>query len=203
MIQLKLRSEYSLRYAYGKLQACVDHCAKDGAMALTDRNSTFGHVKFQKMTKKAGIKPIFGVELGIFKVLDDKSRAINWITLLAKNQKGLKKIYEMVELSTKQFYYYPRLQQEDLLLLDENVILLLGNNPQYGLINSLKDITNCYQDVSPSTNDIVRIKSQSVGIALVATSDNTFILPEDRPIYEIIVDRNAERNVTSQHIVDK
>ena len=63
--QLKIRTEYSFRTAYGPIEQVVDHLKRTGcvAAAMTDRSSTFGHIAWAKHCKVAGIKPIFGVEL--------------------------------------------------------------------------------------------------------------------------------------------
>ena len=63
--QLKIRTEYSFRNAYGPIELVCDRLQQTGCKvaAITDRNSTFGHIQWSKHCQAKGIKPIFGVEL--------------------------------------------------------------------------------------------------------------------------------------------
>ena len=62
MIQLRVRTEYSFRRAFGRVPEVVAALRTDAAAAITDRGATWGHVNWMKACKKAGIRPLFGVE---------------------------------------------------------------------------------------------------------------------------------------------
>src|SRR5580765_6595654 len=111
--QLKIRTEYSFRNAYGPIESVVDHLARQGCWlaAIADRSSTFGHVNFNKLCKIKGIKPIFGVELAFTPdvTVRVKRQELYWLTLLARSDAGLREIYATVEEATSNFHYVPRL----------------------------------------------------------------------------------------------
>ena len=76
MINLKVRTEYSFRTAYGSVEKIIQNCEQE-SIGITDFGGTWGHVPFNKHCSKAGKKPIFGVEAGIIngweKYLDTKN----------------------------------------------------------------------------------------------------------------------------------
>lgn len=79
----------------------VDFAVKDGAcaVALTDYNSVNGLSAFSKAAEKykdKGFKPIYGVQIyGMDSERDSEPRII---TILAKNQTGLHKMYQIISL---------------------------------------------------------------------------------------------------------
>ena len=109
MIQLRIRTEYSFRLAYGSIEKIVAQFGMD-AIAITD-NGTWGHVPFVKICDKYKVKPILGVELPIGDI------GGNMMGFLAKNNQGLSEIYELVTFS-----YKNKLDYEHLFDVSENVI---------------------------------------------------------------------------------
>ena len=90
------------------------HKHANGAVGIADLHNTFGHVGLEKESKKHGFKPIYGVRL--FCLPDEskqRSAALPWI-FLAKNEEGLKEIYQYVDLAWKNFYYIPRLNYSNI-----------------------------------------------------------------------------------------
>lgn len=64
-VHLHVASGYSLRYGASSPQQLVDRAAAHGmdALALTDRDGLYGAVKFAQAGQRAGLRPIFGVDL--------------------------------------------------------------------------------------------------------------------------------------------
>jgi DNA polymerase III alpha subunit len=113
MIHLRLRTEFSFRRAYGKLDTVLDKVGTVPVAGITD-DGTWGHVAWEKECKARGIKPIFGVEIALVKDAElRKKQRHAYAAFLAKNNAGLKKLYELVQLSHQQFYYIPRLSYDD------------------------------------------------------------------------------------------
>ena len=85
-----------------------------------------------KLAKKAGIKPIIGVEAYIANRSrhDKESRIDNkryHLTLLAKNKTGYKNLIKLVTLANLEGYYYkPRMDKEILRKYSDGVICLSG-----------------------------------------------------------------------------
>ena len=107
------------------------------AMAITDHGTLASHRDLQVAAKQLGMKPILGLEAYIsatdrfdkrdIKNRDDNTQVFNHITLLAKNQEGLKNLQKLSEIAwTEGYYRKPRI---DLEVLDEygnGLIILSG-----------------------------------------------------------------------------
>src|SRR5690349_8081899 len=106
MIHLKLRTEYCYRRAYGKLPAVIA-AAGDTAAGIADNGGTWGHVQWAKECKKAGVKPLFGVELQICANPHDRSKQPEAsAVLVARTDAGLRELYEMVTAANTSGFYY-------------------------------------------------------------------------------------------------
>ncbi len=66
-VHLHVASGFSLQYGASHPQALVERAAEQemDALALTDRNGTYGAVRFVKACQRAGIRPILGVDLAM------------------------------------------------------------------------------------------------------------------------------------------
>lgn len=107
MIHLALQTEFTFKQSFLHMKDIHKHA--NGAVGVADLHNTFGHVGLEKESKKHGFKPIYGVRLFC---LPDESKqrtaALPWV-FIAKNEEGLKEIYQYVDLAWKNFYYVPRL----------------------------------------------------------------------------------------------
>jgi DNA polymerase-3 subunit alpha len=130
---LHAHSHYSLLSALPKVPDLV-HAAKDGgfeALALTDNGSMYGTIEFFKECKKAGIKPIVGVDAYMApRTRHDKQSGIDSrrarLIILVKNAKGYKNLMDLVTLSnTEGFYYKPRIDREILEKYREGLIVII------------------------------------------------------------------------------
>ena len=63
-VHLHTHSHYSLLDGLGKIDALINRAKELGmdSLALTDHGNLYGAIEFYKKAKKAGIKPILGVE---------------------------------------------------------------------------------------------------------------------------------------------
>ncbi|HEY9375143.1 PHP domain-containing protein, partial [Streptomyces sp.] len=64
---LRTVSGFSLRYGASHPDRLATRAAERGmdALALTDRDSLAGAVRFAKACEKAGVRPLFGVDLAV------------------------------------------------------------------------------------------------------------------------------------------
>src|SRR3989338_277712 len=117
---LHTHSHYSLLDGLGKIDNIIKHTKDLGmsAIALTDHGALYGAIEFYKKAKKAGIKPIIGVEAYIAPK-DHKIKNANGeekyyhLILLAKNKTGWKNLIKLVTISHLEGYYYkPRMDKE-------------------------------------------------------------------------------------------
>ncbi len=66
-VHLHVASGYSLQYGASHPQALVERAAEQemDLLALTDRDGTYGAVKFARACQRAGIRPVLGVDLAL------------------------------------------------------------------------------------------------------------------------------------------
>ncbi|MBI3888671.1 DNA polymerase III subunit alpha [Candidatus Nomurabacteria bacterium] len=135
-IHLHTHSHYSLLDGLSKLEDLVDLAKKRGmpAMAITDHGNMYGAIEFYKLAKKAGIKPIVGVEayMTAGSRLDRAAekggtKRYYHLTLLAKNLQGYKNLMKLVTIANLEGYYYkPRMDKEILKKYSEGIVALSG-----------------------------------------------------------------------------
>jgi DNA polymerase-3 subunit alpha len=133
-VHLHTHSHYSLLDGLSKIPELVARAKEFGmpALALTDHGSMYGAIEFFNECKKAGIKPIIGVEAYVAeRTRFDKEPGIDskryHLTLLAKNNAGYKNLMKLVSKANLEgFYYKPRIDTELMQLHAEGVICLSG-----------------------------------------------------------------------------
>lgn len=114
---LHLHTEYSLLDGANKVDALAKKLVELGlkACAITDHGAMFGAVHFYKTLKKAGIKPIIGLEAYIHngEEMDDKNVQSFHACLLAKNDIGYKNLMILASRAyIEGFYYSPRVNKK-------------------------------------------------------------------------------------------
>ena len=64
-VHLRVHSDFSVVDGTARIDPLVQAAAADGqpALALTDLNNMFGAIKFYGAARRAGLKPILGVEV--------------------------------------------------------------------------------------------------------------------------------------------
>lgn len=103
----------------------VDKLVNYGALnnvpvAITDHGIMVNYYKFHKKCLEKGVKGIIGLE---FYYCDDtQDKSLSHIILYAKNDKGLKNLYELTYRSIKNFYYKPRVTLEDIKACSSDLI---------------------------------------------------------------------------------
>ena len=140
-IHLHTHSHYSLLDGLAKIGDLIGRAKELGmdALALTDHGNLYGALEFYKKAKKAGIKPILGMEAYValgsrhdrqLKSGNEKSGSkenYHHLTLLAENGIGWK---NLIKIATKAnlegFYYKPRADKELLKENHEGLIALSG-----------------------------------------------------------------------------
>lgn len=99
------------------------------AIAITDHGNVFGAFEFNKQARKAGVKPIIGIEAYIAPESRFDKKRVKWaeggeddvsgggaythMTLLAENNTGLANLFKLSSLASLEgFYYKPRMDRE-------------------------------------------------------------------------------------------
>jgi len=206
---LHVHSEYSLLDGACKIQGLVDRAAEFGqpAIGLTDHGVMNGSIELYKACKKAGIKPILGVEA--YLVDDVKTEAVryerNHLTLLASTDHGFRNLTKLSSAGFLEGYRRGK-ANVDLELLSrysKDVIVLTGclqsrfcrriveDNPAEARshVDDLLQIfspenvyfevqKNGIADQDKANEGIVRV-AREVGRPLVGTADVHYLRRED------------------------
>ena len=197
---LKVRTGYSFRQAAGKIEDVLSRLEEVGSAyaPITDRASTFGWYRWKKAAEKAGLKPVFGVELAVTPSANAPKPAVDHWTFIAQDDLGA--INRLVELATTQFRYQPLLTVEQALAA-EGVFKMTGHRPQ--LEWEKGPAGGVHVMLGPSSPRGVIRAALAHGWPLVASSDNRYPREGDRGFYEVLVGRNAESQSYAQHILSR
>lgn len=159
MIHLALQTEFSFKQSFLHMKNIHEYA--NGAVGVADLHNTFGHVKLEQESKKHGFKPIYGVRLYC---LPDSSKQRNaslpWI-FLAKNQAGLKRIYQLVARAYENFYYIPRLNFSDLNDMKDVIVISPINHEKSDYVACGQGMPLC-GDVAIVTNNFPTLSKESV-----------------------------------------
>ncbi|HVY35692.1 MAG TPA: DNA polymerase III subunit alpha [Candidatus Paceibacterota bacterium] len=145
-VHLHTHSHYSLLDGLSKVPDLVKTAKGFGmpALALTDHGNLYGAIEFYSECKKAGIKPIIGVEAYMAeRTRFDKEPGIDnkryHLTLLAKNNTGYKNLMKLVTKSYLEGYYYKPRMDLDLIREHAEGIICLTGCPGSRFITHLKN----------------------------------------------------------------
>jgi DNA polymerase-3 subunit alpha len=130
-VHLHVHTEYSMLDGAAKISELVEEVARQEmpAVAMTDHGNVFGAFEFHKLAKKAGVKPIIGIEAYVAPESRFDKRRVKWaeggeddvsgggaythMTLLAENNLGLSNLFKLSSLASLEgFYYKPRMDRE-------------------------------------------------------------------------------------------
>ena len=133
-VHLHVHTEYSMLDGLGRVDKLIKKAQDHGqkALAITDHGGMFGAVHFYNSCKKAGIKPIIGVEAYMAKKSRfDKQTKMGTnqfhITLLAMNHQGYVNLMHLVSAANLEgFSYRPRIDFELLEKFGSDIIATSG-----------------------------------------------------------------------------
>src|SRR5437870_10363626 len=128
-VHLHNHSDYSLLDGASPIPRMVERAAELGmpALALTDHGALFGAVEFYQAARKAGIKPILGMETYVTRGRrHDRSRdTAHHLVLLARDERGFRNLMRLSSLAFLEgFYYKPRVDHEILSKHSEGLLAL-------------------------------------------------------------------------------
>ena len=207
---LHTHTQYSLLDGLCKNEDLVSACLEDGqdALALTDHGVMYGAIHFYNAMKKAGIKPIIGMEAYYTAgARTDKSTRgkTNHLLLLAKNFKGYQNLLKLTSIAHLEgFYYKPRIDWEVLEKHHEGLIAtsacMQGELAQLIKVGDTKlaeERLTAYaelfgddfylelqrhegveKELDPINEGLVKL-SRKFGIPLVATNDIHYVRAKD------------------------
>jgi len=232
-VHLHVHSHYSLLNALPTPKELSETAKADGqdALAITDNGALYGAIDFYKACTKEGIKPIIGLDAFLApRTRHDKNAQIDKphsrLVLLAKTFSGYQNLIKLVTLSnTEGFYYKPRIDEELLTNLHQDLICII---PSFAgeIAKSLKETDtekagqrldfykrlfgdNCYLEIThhPEILDHESNQKRIIDLAkktntpLVAAHDVYYLKPEDRIAREtmIKIQSGGVVDITAEH----
>jgi DNA polymerase III subunit alpha len=145
-VHLHVHTEYSMLDGAARLTDLFAETSRMGmpALAMTDHGNVFGAYDFVAKAKATGVKPIVGMEAYVTPgtARQDRTR-VRWaeggeddvsgggaythMTLLAKNETGLRNLFRLASLASLEGYFYkPRIDRELLSRYSEGLIGTTG-----------------------------------------------------------------------------
>lgn len=193
---MRLRTGYSFRTAAGTLPAVMERVVANGwpVAPITDRASTFAWVRWEKLAKENGLRPVFGVELAVVESIHEKKPSVDHWTFLAIDD--IAPINKLVALATQQFRYQPLLTYADAMAA-EGVYRVVGHKAKFDCFTP--DERTFYGLSGASARGHIK-RAQAAGLQIVATTDNYFPTPDDQGFYEVLCGRGASTQTYDQHI---
>jgi DNA-directed DNA polymerase III PolC len=199
---VRLRTGFSFRNAVGSVPAVIDRLKALGYdhAPITDRASTFGFCQWRKATGKAGLRPIYGVEIGVTSGRNEKKPAFDYWTFIAID--NITAINDLVNVATHQFRYEPQLDYRQAMGA-KGVFIIAGNRPHMEAMREGLEagLPLPFFPISPSTQRGALMAAFKIGMPLILANDNRYPTPDDKALYETICGRNASIQTYPQWIV--
>jgi DNA polymerase-3 subunit alpha len=216
---LHCHSEYSLLDGANRIGDLITRASEleQPALALTDHGCMFGAWTFQEQARKAGIKPIIGMEAYVApnsrhdrgKVKGEKG--YYHLVLLARDLQGYRNLTKLTSIGyTEGFYSKPRIDREVLARHSEGLIVssacLAGEVAQHLMEDrwdAAREAAAWYADLfdgryylevqghdSPGQdrlNERIFKLADELGLPVVATNDAHFLKADDHEAHDVLL----------------
>jgi DNA polymerase-3 subunit alpha len=217
-VHLHVHTHYSLLDGACRVSDLVGRAKELGmeSIAITDHGCLFGVIEFYNECKKAGIKPIIGMEAYMAPGDRRERQAVNGETsfhllLLAQNLQGYKNLLKLGSTAYREgFYYKPRIDKEALKEFKEGLICtsacLGGEIPGAFLKRDAKaarKVAETYLEIFGPDKFYIEVQKQGLreqdmvnpelaelakkmGVGLVATNDVHFLNQDDHFAHDVL-----------------
>lgn len=208
-IHLHVHSEYSLLDGLGKPEHYINKAKEMGfrALAVTDHANIDAHLRWQKVCKKNGLKPILGCELYLVQDMKSKEKkeTRSHITVLVKDLSGWQALGRMLTIANLEgFYHRPRLDFRTFLSnVNSGLVVMTGcsasfltmpNGVEFLIELGKNRKIDCYLEVMPHLSEGQKVINQmcvelakKYSIPLVATNDCHYIRAEYAKAQEVLL----------------
>ena len=176
-VHLHVHTEFSLLDGFSRIPQLVSRAVDLGmeSLAITDHGVMFGVIDFYRACKKAGIKPIIGMEGYLapnsrFGRDAKADRQSFHQLLLAKNETGYRNLLKIASAAQLEGYYYrPRVDREFLAAHSEGLIVtsgcLAGMIPDMilgGRDDEARDLIDWYLQVFGKDNFYLELQQHNI-----------------------------------------
>lgn len=195
---MRIRTGYSFRTAYGHLDDVMKVLQENGenVAPISDRMSTFGFMRWAKAAKKAGLRPIFGVELACVVELGEKKPTIDYWTFWATD--SLTELHEAIGLATDNPGREPSLTYEQAMSF-KGLIKIAGERCQLAALEKHAKSKMLYLSLSPSTP--IGLLRKAKKFKFIAQSDNYYPAPEHKEVYRVALGFRANNQTYPMNIM--
>ena len=226
-VHLHNHSDYSLLDGASPIPRMIKRAAELGmpAVALTDHGAMFGAIEFHQEAKKAGLKPIIGMEAYVTrgKRQDRTRETAHHLVLLARDEQGFRNLIRLSSIAFLEgFYYKPRLDHEVLSQYAAG-ITALSACPKGEIASDLLDgnesgalrTAETYRDIFGDGNFFLEVQNHGLeiedriragvvalarktGLPLVATNDCHYLRHEDYSAHDVLLCIQTGKNVSDE-----
>ncbi len=226
-VHLHNHSDYSLLDGASPIPRMVKRAAELGmpAVALTDHGAMFGAIEFHNEAKKAGVKPIIGMEAYVTRgSRKDRTRdTAHHLVLLARDEQGFKNLIRLSSLAFLEgFYYKPRVDHEILHQYSAGITalsacpkgeiamdLLEGNEEGavktaemyrdiFGDGNFFLEVQNHGLEIEDRIRAGVTQLAKRTGLPMVATNDCHYLQHNHANAHDVLLCIQTGKNVSDQ-----
>jgi DNA polymerase-3 subunit alpha len=165
------------------------------AIAITDHGNVFGAYDFNKKAKKAGVKPIIGIEAYVAPESRFNKQRVKWadggeddvsgggaythMTILAENNVGLNNLFRLSSLASLEGYYYkPRMDRELLSKYSSGLIATTGcpggeiqTRLRMGAYREAKAAASDFRDIFGADNYFLELMDHGIDIETRVRAD--------------------------------
>ena len=223
---LHLHTEYSLLDGAISLDKLIEFGKKNNfkSLAITDHGNIFGAVKFFQKCKKAGIKPVLGMEAYFTEDAKIKNADNKYyhLIILVQNATGYKNLCKLISYSYQEgFYFKPRIDYAILEKHSEGLIVtsacLGGHIPKLLMSNQTKELEHrlewflrvfgrerFFLEIQPEDQEEQAILNKKLcalaaekNIKLVAAGDCHYVSLDDHEAHEIMLSIQTQAKMDS------
>jgi len=210
-VHLHVHTEFSLLDGLSRIDSLVERAQtlEMDALAITDHGTMFGVIDFYRACRRAGVRPIIGVEAylarrGMADRDPREDRKPYHLLLLARSQAGYQNLLKIASAAQLEGYYYnPRIDRDFLAAHADGLIATSGclaaqipNAIMAGRDDDARSLIGWYQDVFGKENFFLELQQHDIAelrqvngwlvanqayadVPLVATNDVHYVLAED------------------------
>ena len=193
MLHLTLKSEYSFGECYGFLKELHKKHTKGGYIGVADSN-TFSFYKLQQLCKKNDDTPVYGYRCTVVQDATEKVKYRGQFgapyIIIAKNAKGIKEIFNLTSIMSKNFHYRGNVSVSDIESLSDNVFVISTDPIAHRLD---------YIGMGFSTPDKVRKYNHPK----VFVDENFYDSGEDKKVYQLYAGRKSNDKSCPQKVLNK
>lgn len=195
---IRLRTGYSFRNAVGTLEEYAKLIPEENYAPITDRNSTYGWIRWIDICEKENIIPVLGIELAISPDRKAKRPVFDWWCFFSKSN-TVAPLNRLITKAYQQFRYRPLLSYDDINSLEPDIIAIAGFKSQINLIDCN---SNIYAGMTPALTPGQARAWVRLGVRFAAAHENFYPKPEDLGQYQVICGRGASTQAYPQHFLD-